>query len=127
MPKLDHDPPDDAGPSFNKVFAAIKDNSILQCDEDALKKHARALTLYHEGHPSQDQISASLLLHHLLLSKVVERFDANNRRTTRLVILLSVIAILLGAIQAFEAYLTLRPKADERPTSAKTPSAQLQR
>lgn len=86
---------------YNAVFSAIDKGEIENCNEAELTKHARALAVYHESHSGQDQMSAALLIHHLLLSKVLDRLQRSNNLIAIIVIFLSVMTLIEGGIQIY--------------------------
>ena len=58
---------------YEQVFEVIESGKIVGCAEAELIEHAKSLCVFHSHHVGQDQTSAALLLHHLLLSKSVSR------------------------------------------------------
>ena len=104
---------------YNAVFSAIDKGEIENCDEAELTKHARALAVYHESHSGQDQMSAALLIHHLLLSKVLDRLQRSNNLIAGIVILLSVLTLVEGGVQIyFSAQKTRSTQASTLPQSS---------
>ncbi len=101
--------------AYTQVFNAIRCRKVFEASEPELEEYLRSLCDFHAGNVGQDQTSASLLLHHLLLCKALSRvsegveqsrqtmltIDQSNRRTNTLVVALAIIAICVGLLQVW--------------------------
>jgi len=95
---------------YQGVFSAIESEEILKCSDNDLMKHAKALCVFHTDHRAQDQTTAALFIHGLLLAKIAERFEQANKKTTKLFTVLTVIAVIAGILQAVAAVMGIWPK-----------------
>ena len=92
---------------YNAVFKAIETGEIEKFDQPQLLEAARVLTAFHSHHVGQDQTAAALLIHNLQIAKTLKEIDRSNSYTQRLVILLSVVTLIVGALQT---YFTIFPR-----------------
>jgi hypothetical protein len=94
---------------YQAVFKAIESDAILEASPDDLMRHAKALCVFHFDHQAQDQTAAALFIHGMILSRIAERFETVSKKTTRLVIVLTCVAVVAGLIQAAAAVMGIWP------------------
>ena len=93
--------------NYALVFECIESGKIRHSSVGELTKHAEALCLYHYKNKDLDQVSAALYVQHLLLCKI-------NKKATIFLTTITVIATLVGILQAGAAILAIYPELISR-------------
>lgn len=104
---------------FDAAAKAFDENALSACDDKTLQEHLIAFAK--EDVPNQAlqhrNIIRGITINHLLLQRHIERLNKQNSITQRLVIALTVAALLVGVPQLWFAY-----KADKRAETEQTPN-----
>jgi hypothetical protein len=104
---------------FDAAGKAFDENTLATCDDATLQRHLVALA--NEPVPNtavqHRNIIRGITINHLLLQRHIDRLNHQNSITQRLVIALTVAALMIGIPQLWLAY-----KADKRAETEQTPN-----
>jgi hypothetical protein len=99
---------------------AFKSDSVLSDDNEKLISYLWGLQNHTNTSPGTEQrdVIRGITINHLLLQRHIDRLDKQNTKTQRLVIVLTVAALLSGISQIWLAYRADRRAETEQKTIA---------
>ena len=104
---------------FDAAGKAFDENALSDCDDKTLQEHLIAFAKEDVPNPALQHrnIIRGITINHLLLQRHIDRLNKQNSITQRLVIALTVAALIIGIPQLWFAY-----RADKRAETEQTPN-----